>query len=157
MNRPRALVAVLALFAVVACASSTERATEHVIMAWDLSNPHVEITQALREELGIPKHLATRGEIVEHYFQLAARIDAKGSAAYYNLGLYYLDVRDCDNSTRSLQQHLSLIPDEEDTTKLLSVIEAEGCAGARLYLSGMDAEQRRAFLEANPAVAAEFE
>lgn len=125
--------------------------------AWDLNNPNVEITQELREDLDIPAGLETRDQIVEHYFQLSARIDAKNSAAYYNMGLFYLDARDCEKSKQSFRKHLSLIPDVEEVLLLLNVLEEEGCAGARLFLADMDEETRKQFLIDHPDFVAEFD
>ena len=134
------------------CGWRRDLAVEYIMTAWHLNNPSVEITQELREELGISNDLVTRDQIVEHYFQLAAKIDAKNSAAYYNMGLFYVDGRDCDKAKESLRKHLALIPGEQDAASLLGVIEKEGCAGGRLFLEGMDEDERRQFLGDHPEI-----
>jgi hypothetical protein len=144
-------------WAALACDSSAEQATYYVIAAWELNNPQVEVTQELRDTHDIPSNLDTRDEVMEFLFQRAAQTNAKSSAAFYNMGLFFLDGRDCEKAKQSFRTHLSLIPGEEDTTRLLSVIEQEGCAGASLFLAGMDKGERDQFRLSHPEAVAGFD
>jgi hypothetical protein len=91
-----------------ACTRRTVDAKERIMAAWDVANSEDPVTSELRESFAVPERLEDREQIAEWLFREAARLDAKGSAAYYNLAMFYLDDRDCGLAVESLRRHVVL-------------------------------------------------
>lgn len=136
----------------VGCAWRREAAMDRIVMAFDIANTRLAITQEIRQAFRIPVKATERDEIAAFLFDEAARLDAKGSGAYYNMAFFYLDGRDCERAKECLRKHLVLEPGHADTAALLEVIEKEDCWGGRLFLAGMDAKARVKFRSDHPDV-----
>jgi len=108
-------------------------AENRVFAAWRVLGPQTVLTTEFYNDNDIPIALRTKEEIAVYWFLEAARLDAKSSAAYYNLGKYFLS-RDCQVARQYFERHAALIPNDEDTKRVLGAIELEGCKSAMLVL-----------------------
>jgi hypothetical protein len=102
--------------------------------AWSAYNSQKELDKSWYEDNRIPFALRSKEQVAVYLFLEAARLDPESSAAYYNLGVFFLD-KDCERSKHYFEKHQEVIPGEEDTLALLAEIKRCGCECAHYLLA----------------------
>jgi hypothetical protein len=115
------------------CAEAGQ-AQDLVLLAWSTYNDKAPLQKEWYEERQVPFALRSREQVAVHLFLEAADLDAEASAAFYNLGVFFLD-KDCERSTYYFNKHQEVIPGEEDTLRLLAEIDRCGCGCAHHLLA----------------------